>query len=383
MKRIVICADGTWNARDQVDKATGKRRPTNVTKVARAILPRAADGVDQVVFYHDGLGTAGGLDRYTGGAFGRGIESNVRALYRSILYNHAAGDELYFFGFSRGAFTVRTLAGFMNAVGLLEKDDDFFIPEVYALYESSEQPGSHAWQRAFRRVQGTRPCPPIKFVGVWDTVGALGAPGLLGQLFNRKKYQYHNVGLTPHIQNAYHALAIDERRKPFAPNLWSRPPGWGGKLQQAWFAGVHSNIGGGYAPDGLANEALHWIVEKAEGLGLAFDSAFLAHYRPCFDSVLHDSMSTLYRVMGPHVRSIGKRLADGEAVHQSAIDRLNLPACDYAPAELGAYLAGSTAVSTCTTTRIQRGSPCSTDVAARAGRPSSNAVRTTAGTPQG
>src|SRR5690348_14290662 len=104
MKRLVICADGTWNLRDQVDKESGKRRPTNVTKLARAVLPRAPDGVEQVVIYHDGVGTKGGLDKFTGGAFGDGIEDNVRALYRSILYNYVPGDELYLFGFSRGAF---------------------------------------------------------------------------------------------------------------------------------------------------------------------------------------------------------------------------------------------------------------------------------------
>lgn len=116
MKRIVICADGTWNERDRVDEKTGRRHPTNVTKVARGVLPQSANGTPQVVYYHEGVGTGGGLDRLTGGAFGRGIEANIRALYRFIVYNYAEGDELYFFGFSRGAFTVRTLAGFMNAV---------------------------------------------------------------------------------------------------------------------------------------------------------------------------------------------------------------------------------------------------------------------------
>ena len=106
MKRIVICADGTWNERDQVDRTTGKRRPTNVTKVARTVLARASTGIDQIVVYHDGVGTHGGIDRFTGGAFGHGIEDNVRLLYRAILYNWLPEDELYLFGFSRGAFGV-------------------------------------------------------------------------------------------------------------------------------------------------------------------------------------------------------------------------------------------------------------------------------------
>jgi len=125
MKRLIVCADGTWNQRDQASKNAKTRRPTNVMKVARAVLSRDSKGIDQVVVYHEGVGTAGGLDKFTGGAFGDGIEQNVRSLYRSILYNYCPGDELFLFGFSRGAFAVRTLLGFINLVGLLEKDDDY------------------------------------------------------------------------------------------------------------------------------------------------------------------------------------------------------------------------------------------------------------------
>lgn len=331
MKRIIVCADGTWNERDQVDETTGKRRPTNVTKVARATLARDANGVDQVVYYHDGVGTGGGIDRLTGGAFGHGIEDNVRELYRFILYNYAPGDELYLFGFSRGAFTVRTLAGFMKMVGLVQKDDDYFIPDIYECYQRSAGPGSEQWKRAFRRVKDAQPSPPIRFIGVWDTVGALGAPGFLGRMINPNKYRYHDVELTPQIQHAYQALAIDERRKPFEPNVWERPSGWSGTLEQAWFAGVHSNVGGSSTPDGLANVALHWMVGKAQALGLAVDAAFLAHYRPCFDSVLHDSMTGKYRLLGEHVRDIRKHLPHGVMPHPSVGDRMRHAPSGYAP----------------------------------------------------
>lgn len=358
MKRIVICADGTWNIRDQIDKNSGKRRPTNVTKVARAIRPKAQNGTHQVVYYHDGVGTGGPLDKVTGGAFGHGIEDNIRNLYRFIVYNYEPGDELFFFGFSRGAFTVRTLSGFMNKVGLIEKDDDYYVPEIYACYENNKGPGSAEWNKAFRNVKHTRPCPPIRFVGVWDTVGALGAPGFFGQVFNKKKYQYHDVGLHPAIQNAFHALAIDERRMPFAPNIWTRPDRWVGHLEQAWFAGVHCNVGGGYAPDGLANEALHWIIEKAEHLGLEVDSAYLAHFLPCFNSVLHDSMTAIYKVMGPFERPLGRHLADGEAIHESAIDRINFAECKYGPGNLKTQQSGVDVLPVVSTTRIARGKPC-------------------------
>src|SRR5271165_900789 len=363
MKRIVICADGTWNDPDQVDDQ-GKRHPTNVTKVGRALLPQAADGTYQIVFYHDGVGTGGGLDKFTGGAFGAGIENNIRQLYRFIVYNYEPGDELFFFGFSRGAFTARSLAGFMNAAGLLGKGDDYYVPEIYACYENNKGPGSPEWTKAFHNVRNPRPCPAIRFIGVWDTVGALGAPGLLGQLFNRNKYQYHDLDLHDTVQNAYHAMAIDERRKPFKPTLWKRPPGWKGALEQAWFPGVHTNIGGGYSPDGLANEALHWLVEKAESLNLEFDKAFLEYFRPCFNSVLNDSMTTLYKAMGPYIRPIGNQLADGETVHQSALDRMHLPAGplapqgDYAPQNLKNYAGRVGTPPAANTTRIARGTPC-------------------------
>lgn len=358
MKRLVICADGTWNVRDQIDPKTKKRHPSNVTKIARAVRPRDHEGVDQVVYYHDGVGTAGGLDRYTGGGFGHGIEANIRELYRFIVYNYELGDELYLFGFSRGAFTVRTLAGFMNKVGLVEKDADYYVPEIFACYAGNADSQSAAWIKAFHNVKNRRPCPPILFIGVWDTVGALGAPGLLGQLFNRNKYKYHDVGLNPHIQNAYHALAIDEHRTPFKPNLWTRPQGWTGKIEQAWFAGVHCNVGGGYSPDGLANEALHWIAEKAEQLGLELDDQYLQFFRPCFNSTLNDSMTLGYRLFGQLIRPIGEHLNDGETLHRSTLDRKALADCHYRATNLEQFLSTVGALTPASTARIATGIPC-------------------------
>ncbi|MEW8038034.1 MAG: DUF2235 domain-containing protein [Candidatus Thiodiazotropha sp.] len=358
MKRIVICADGTWNIRDQVDKKTGRRHPTNVTKIARAIRPQSSDGTDQIVYYHEGVGTNGPLDKVTGGAFGKGMEENIRNMYRFIVYNYEPGDEIFLFGFSRGAFTVRSLAGFMNLIGLIEKDDDYYVPEMYHCYEKSKGPGSPEWEKAFHNVKGNRPCPPIKLIGVWDTVGALGAPGVIGQIFNKNKYQYHDIDLNPNIENAMHAVAIDERRKPFKPSFWGRPMSWQGELQQAWFAGVHSNVGGSYSPDGLANEALHWMVEKAEALGLECDKEYLDHFWPCFNSVLNDSMTIAYQVMGPYERQIGKRVNDGEAIHQSVLDRMQHAKCDYDPPNIEGYHDNQANIPVVNTSRIKRGEPC-------------------------
>lgn len=352
MKRIVLCADGTWNESEEISKATGRPQPTNVLKVARAVKARSDQGIDQVVYYHKGVGTLGKTDQLTGGAFGDGMEVNVRDLYRFLVYNYEQGDEIYLFGFSRGAFTVRTLVGFMAQIGLLQKDDEYYTRRMYELYESSTQVGSAEWNKAFHRIQDHRPAPPVKFIGVWDTVGALGVPGAIGNLLNRNKYQYHDIGLHPNVQHAVHALALDERRKPFAPSLFTRPAGWTGTLEQAWFAGVHSNVGGSYSPDGLANEALHWIVERAESLGLEFDATFLAKYTPCFNSTLNDSMSWYYR---EQPRQITPVAGDGQCLHQSALDRMALAAMNYVPKNVTPAVEALPVVNT---RRIARGTPC-------------------------
>ena len=356
-KRIVLCADGTWNEAERIDPTTGRPQPTNVLKTARAVLPYAGDGVTQVVYYHYGVGTGGGVDELTGGAFGDGIELNVRQLYRFLVYNYQPGDDIYLFGFSRGAFTVRTLAGFMKKVGLLQKDDEYYTPNVFQLYAKRTPEDSAEWKEAIGKVDA-RPCPSIRFIGVWDTVGALGAPGFLGQVLNRDKYKFHDVDLNEYIQNAFHALAIDEQRKPFAPTLWKRPDGWDGHLEQVWFPGVHSNVGGSYSPDGLANEALQWMVEKAESLGLRFDERYLSFYKPCFNSRLNDSMSPMYRVMGPYVRPIGERLADGEAIHKCALDRMRMAECDYHPSNVRDALSRNPAIPVASTTRVGRDQLC-------------------------
>jgi uncharacterized protein (DUF2235 family) len=356
LKRIVLCADGTWNERDQRDDNSGKRRPTNVTKLARAISACDKNSVPQLVIYHDGVGTSGGVDKLTGGAFGDGIEKNIQELYRSILYNYQTGDELFLFGFSRGAFTVRTLAGFINRVGLLGKGDDYWLPEIYDCYKRGLKQGTPEWAQAFHGVKGTPSAATIHFIGVWDTVGALGAPGILGHIFNGKKYQYHDVGLNKNILNAYQALAIDEHRIPFAPSVWTRPAGWTGNLVQAWFPGVHSDVGGSNTPDGLANEALHWIIGKAEQHGLAVDALFLSHYTPCFNGTLHDSMTLAYRALGTLDRPIGTDPT--ETVHQATLDRLGHAPSAYSPRSLAAFLGVGKSVVPENTTRISRGVPC-------------------------
>jgi len=358
MKRLIVCADGTWNFRDQ-EGDDNRRHATNVTKVARAIPARADNGIDQVVIYHDGVGTQKGVEHLVGGATGEGIEDNIRDLYRSIAYNYADGDELYLFGFSRGAYTVRTLAGFMYHFRLLQKCDDFFVPDLFKQYQNHKDLDAIKADPSFKNLHEVKPCPPIKFIGVWDTVGALGAPAPIGDLLNGNKFTYRDIELSPNVQNAYHALAIDEQRLPFKPSLWTRPATWSGNLQQTWFCGVHCNVGGGYSPDGLANEALHWLIAKAESHGLEFDADYLDHFRPCFNSTLNDSVTFKYELLGKYHRPIGAHRSHGEQLHQSVVDRLKCADLKYAPENLGKDLvAGPSALPIVNTTRIPRGVPC-------------------------
>jgi uncharacterized protein (DUF2235 family) len=358
MKRLIVCADGTWNFRDQ-EGDDKRRHATNVTKVARAILPRATDGIDQVVIYHDGVGTQKGVEHLVGGATGEGIEGNIRDLYRSIAYNYADGDELFLFGFSRGAYTVRTLAGFLYHFHLLQKCDDFFVPDLFKQYQDHKDLDAIKGDPNFKNLHAVKGCPPIKLIGVWDTVGALGAPGPIGDLLNGNKFTYHDIELNPNVRNAYHALAIDEQRVPFKPSLWTRPATWSGNLEQTWFCGVHCNVGGGYSPDGLANEALHWLIEKAQRYGLEFDADYLEYFRPCFNSTLNDSMTLEYELLGEYHRPLGTHRPHGEQLHQSVIDRLKCADLKYAPENLGRDLIeGPNALPNVNTTRIPRGSPC-------------------------
>lgn len=265
-KRLVVCCDGTWNFPDQ-------QSPTNVTKVALAVAPEDHKGVEQRVFYHRGVGT-GRWERLRGGAFGFGVSRDIRQTYRFIVQNYEPDDELFFFGFSRGAFTARSTAGFVRNAGILRPDYVDRVDEAYALYRSRTDTKTPRGREAtlFRRSYSyeTR----IRFIGVWDTVGALGIPvdGLnLVTLFNRR-FKFHNTDLSTSVDYAYHALAIDEQRKPFSPTLWNQQNDAPKSqvVQQVWFPGVHSDIGGGYEDHALSDVALLWMVDRARSCGLDF-----------------------------------------------------------------------------------------------------------------
>jgi uncharacterized protein (DUF2235 family) len=327
-KRIIICADGTWNAPDQVDEK-GVRKPSNVVKMARAILPQAADEKNQIVFYDQGVGTDSALsDKIIGGAFGKGLTKNILDCYRFIVHNYNPGDEVFLFGFSRGAFTVRSLAGLIGSCGLLTKADAYYIPDAYQLYRlKNSGSGKQEKIRLFKTGKHSkyREAPAreidIQFLGVWDTVGALGIPKIFSQK-TRKKFTFHDVKLGSNVKNAFHALAIDEKRKPFRPTLWEGQNHQGQTVEQFWFAGVHTNIGGGYDNDGLANCAFQWMLEKAERSGLEVDKDFTKNYRSFYKDEIHDSLSFIYRIFGKFLRPIGRQTNGHENIHETALKRL-------------------------------------------------------------
>ncbi|GLY64382.1 DUF2235 domain-containing protein [Amycolatopsis taiwanensis] len=294
VKKIVICCDGTWNTPDQ-------RAPTNVARIAEAVRPADAEGREQRTFYHRGVGT-NGWDRLIGGVFGFGLSRNVRDAYRFVVENYTPGDELFFFGFSRGAYTVRSVVGFIRNCGILRPEFADKVDEAYALYRNRKDRTRPAAAEAKRFRSAYSQEAPIRFLGVWDTVGALGIPlsGLrLINLFNRR-FQFHDTELSRNVEAAFQSLAIDERRRPFRPAVWRKHPlADGQQVEQMWFSGVHSDVGGGYPERELADIAMAWMVERARACGLALDVDTVA---PDPFGKLHDSMSFLYRLLGPYER---------------------------------------------------------------------------------
>jgi uncharacterized protein (DUF2235 family) len=342
---LVICCDGTWNTPDEQDE--GAPISTNVTKLALVIQPTDSSGVEQRMFYTKGVGT-GRFEHLVGGAFGVGLSRRIEEAYMFIVDNFEPGDELYLFGFSRGAYTARSLAGFIRNAGVLKPRSASRQQNAYELYRdrtNATRPRSIEAQ-LFRATYSSE--TRIKFIGVWDTVGALGIPDIPTPAVISNYWKFHDVTLSTWVDNAFHALALDERRKPFQPTLWDQaddaPPGQ--TLQQVWFPGVHSNIGGGYRDTGLSDIALLWLAGKAQTCGLALDLTTLKGMTsPSPTGIKRDSLTWLYSKLGdgtrwlPEVRlrSNGQPMKTNEAVASTARQRWDLDPT-YRPSNLAAYL---------------------------------------------
>ena len=301
MKRLIFCFDGTWN-KLVPDLAT------NVVLTAASISRIDPDGIPQLIHYDEGVGTSD-LEQVRGGMFGYGLMGNVREAFRFLIFNYDPGDEIYVFGFSRGAFSARTFIGFIRHVGPLHRLHAGRIDEALKLYEErlKSKAGSAEAMRRFRATYsdkvcigqqdedwrcsntpgynaGSAPQMTIKYLGVWDTVDALGLPDILpgSDWFNRE-YDYHDASLDAFVENARHALAIDERRKlfPVVPfdnlDVLNEDRGFASEdddapYQERWFPGVHGAVGGGGDIRGLSDDALMWVLTGAKKAGLRLDT---------------------------------------------------------------------------------------------------------------
>ncbi|KAL8713038.1 MAG: hypothetical protein Q9220_002898 [cf. Caloplaca sp. 1 TL-2023] len=343
-KRLIVCCDGTWldSTMGLMDKKLPI--PSNVTRISHAIKAKSKDGVPQIVFYQPGVGSEGNIiNKIIGGATAQGLSGNIRETYSFLANNYSNGDEIFLFGFSRGAFTARSVAGLIGGVGLLTKSG---LPDLAEIFKDFQ----HRGDPNYRPANPDRPFPRkpsandpryrttleqegmtrlgirIKAIGVWDTVGSLGIPrvgwlekfGL--QTRSTKEFLFYDTSLDNAVENAYQALALDENRTAFAPAVWEKTPGNNTNLRQVWFPGVHSNIGGGSYPDqGMANITLAWMMSQLEQF-IDFDPEYIldcydetkTHYketgqkpRPWSFGKIYNSLTGVYILDGSTTRTPG------------------------------------------------------------------------------
>lgn len=319
MKRFVICLDGTWQKLRQ-DKLT------NIGVIARSVAHSAPGpngaSIPQIVLYSQGVGStiealsdmstlakaSSRLQQMAGGAFGEGLEDQIVDTYLRLAFNYEADDEIFIFGFSRGAYAARSLAGMINAAGIVSRRHAEQAWEAFALYRKrvtdpsdSAQKEVHAKElQTFRKLYGkgrrdaagkrmqTDDVPNIQYLGIFDTVGQRGIPETFGALSRalNKKYGFHDLNIASNVQSARHAVAVDEDRLGFPPTLWEnleeRNAASGQRrFEQCWFVGTHGDVGGGLGSP-LSAPPLKWIADGAEAAGLKF--------YPTEESPLHEAL---------------------------------------------------------------------------------------------
>lgn len=268
LRRIMLFLDGTWNAID------GSNRPTNIVRLHEALKigvsklatlppPQSPSGlaqgsvvqglsglVEYVAYYGSGVGT-GAFDRFTGGTVGKGLEDHVRRAYRFLAKHYRPGDEIHIFGFSRGAFTARSLVGYLFATGLLKAEHCSSERELQAWRHYRTRPTDRHCGDWYALKPFMQPEDRLRIttLGVFDTVGALGIPVSPLRKYNAEQYAFHDLELSSIVENSFHAVAIDEHRRSFEATLWNKPkfktyPGR--RVEQVWFPGAHADVGGGY-----------------------------------------------------------------------------------------------------------------------------------------
>lgn len=332
-KRIVVCADGTWN---RPEKDLKEDFPTNVLRLARAIKPTGKNNVPQQVFYDWGVGSY--YEPVLGGATGKGLHKNIMDDYRYIVQNYASGDEIYLFGFSRGSYTIRSLCGLINNCGILKRPDARLINAAFELYKKRGKVNSPSGTNsvAFRAAH-SHASRMIKFVGVWDTVGAMGIPISFLGLFDDKD-EFYDSKIGSNVEVARHAMAIDEHRKDFVPTIWHEKPTM--DLVQVWFTGAHSNIGGSYKPDAdgslLSDNALEWMIKEAAKHDLKMEPHLSQSINKNANATLHNSRRSFYRIKSKFYRDIDH--GKGEVLfHKSVKERWDSDR-DYRPKNLEKYI---------------------------------------------
>lgn len=280
MKRLAVFLDGTWNTLNN---------NTNVWRLKSLCDPEAAN---QIVYYRQGVGTRFG-EKARGGILGFGIDDEIIDAYTWLCEAFEPGDEIFIFGFSRGAYAARSLSGLISTCGVLRPGAPLSIQQLYARYRRHTDrtirqllADASGADRSLEERWVVKYCVPtdIKMVGVWDTVGSLGSP-LASMKKKVAKYLFLDTHLRLTNEFAFHALAIDEQREAFEPTLWTRttnnapnspapPPRTLAQVEQRWFVGAHANVGGGYSSDVLAQRPLKWLMDKAASLGLRFRGSF-------------------------------------------------------------------------------------------------------------
>ncbi|MDK1378187.1 MULTISPECIES: DUF2235 domain-containing protein [unclassified Sinorhizobium] len=272
-KKLALFLDGTWNS-------VGTN--TNVWRLRSLCADKDLEGRQQLRYYDTGV------NGVIGGGWGKGLTENVQEAYNWLVENYEDGDQIFIFGFSRGAHTARSLAGFVSICGLLKPGGALGVDQLYERYRNDDdrtiyklqtfQPQSITPEERWM-LKYSRPVA-IEMVGVWDTVGALGVPAFSLAGVSSSTLKFHHTGLRKPIRHGFHALAIDEHRAKFAPTPWTirtkvadttaapmRPIE---SVEQRWFVGAHANVGGGCFNDTLAQIPLQWMMQKASKLGLAF-----------------------------------------------------------------------------------------------------------------
>lgn len=318
MKRIVLCFDGTWNKPADENLPEDHQVETNVRRFYESLQEAAADGTRQIKWYDEGVGNKW-YNEFVGGAIGAGLELNIVQGYQFLAREHEDGDEVFVLGFSRGAYTARSLVGMIRNIGLITPTYLGLKTGIgYGIYRTRDDGADSFTARVFRASFARE--IKIKFLGVWDTVGALGIPLDFLKAFNMKFYEFHDTQLSRIIEHAYHAIAIDEHRIDYDVCLWNPDKKPEQTLEQRWFIGAHSDIGGGYPDRRLSDNALRWMQDKALALGLALAPVTIGadSYLGSFTDSYAEFLKGLYARRNPrHYRAIGATRFGFEVVDES------------------------------------------------------------------